>query len=538
MIIERTEKKEKRYMPILVCLLTAVVIVTSASAYMHFIAKAANKSLETKITLLPGETYTLSNTGKKATYKSKNSKIASVSKKGKIKAKTVGKTTITIKSSSVKTKINIAVIGLNKTKTSLVMGDTIQLKVKHAFKSTRWYSTRPNIAKVSGKGLVTGISKGTATIKALTDGKILKCKVRVFEEEKNTELKENDAASGTLEVHFIDVGQADCIFLKEINENTVKNYLIDCGNADDKDTISNYLKEKNVSQLDGLFLTHWHDDHIGSAQAILNAFEVKKAYIRPNNTNVDTAVYKNTMKALQNVPCEYPKAGEYIDLGNIQIDVIGPCSDSIPDGDENKNSLAFILKYGNKKMFFGGDTPQENETEIINSGADLSDISVYKVSHHGSTYSTSYAFVRAMTERKSTNDPFYSIISVGEGNSYYHPHSATLQRLEQAGAKIYQTDLNGTVVFTTDGNSLDIQTEKSNSTDTIPTIAPTTSANDIAYAGKYIGNKNSKVVHIDTCTSLPAEQNRVYFDSYEQAVSEGFRPCGNCLREYSTANKK
>ena len=526
MIIERQEKK-RNYVHIITYLLIAVVII--ASAYLHFTAKAANNmDRKNTITLLPGETYSLLNTGKKATYKSANSKVASVSQKGKIKAKKVGKTTITVKSHNSKTRLTIAVVEMNKSRVSLDAGNTVQLRVKNALKSTKWCSTRPTVVSVSEKGFATALSEGTATIKAVTDGKTVTCRIKVSGTANgNSTEKSKENVSGTLEVHFIDVGQADCILLKETQGASAKNYMIDCGNADDRNTIINYLHEQRVSSLDGLFLTHWHEDHIGSAPDILSTFSVKKAYIRPNVTKVDSNIYKQTERGLKAVPCEYPKAGESIDLGNIQLDVVGPCNDNIKDGDENKNSLAFILRYKDKKMFFGGDSAQENETDIINSGADLSDISVYKVSHHGSTYSTSYAFVRAMTERKSTNDPFLCIISVGKDNSYYHPHEATLKRLEQAGGKIYRTDQSENIVITTDGNTLDIRSGKNSSAEAEKTIVPTST--EKSYSGEFIGNKNSKVVHSSNCHTLPAEQNRIYFGTYEQAVFEGYRPCSNCL---------
>ena len=45
----------------------------------------------------------------------------------------------------------------------------------------------------------------------------------------------------------------------------------------------------------------------------------------------------------------------------------------------------------------------------------------------------------------------------------------------------------------------------------------------------YIGNKNSKKLHVDGCPSLPKEENQVVFDSYEAAIAEGYSPCSSCL---------
>ena len=51
---------------------------------------------------------------------------------------------------------------------------------------------------------------------------------------------------------------------------------------------------------------------------------------------------------------------------------------------------------------------------------------------------------------------------------------------------------------------------------------------DCSYA--YIGNLRSHKLHVPSCGSLPSGKNRVYFDTYEEAVSAGYTPCGNCLR--------
>ena len=45
---------------------------------------------------------------------------------------------------------------------------------------------------------------------------------------------------------------------------------------------------------------------------------------------------------------------------------------------------------------------------------------------------------------------------------------------------------------------------------------------------QYIGNAKSGAFHSVLCPNLPSEKNRVYFDSREEAIAEGFHPCGNC----------
>jgi competence protein ComEC len=72
---------------------------------------------------------------------------------------------------------------------------------------------------------------------------------------------------------------------------------------------------------------------------------------------------------------------------------------------------------------------------------------VLKVAHHGSKYSSSQAFLNAVT-------PTYAVIQVGEDNTYGHPAPETLDRLAVVNAEVYRTDLHGTVVITSDGQML------------------------------------------------------------------------------------
>jgi len=93
-------------------------------------------------------------------------------------------------------------------------------------------------------------------------------------EEKNDEIKEEEkevsqnkdatdentkTVNGELKVHFIDVGQGDCILIKQ----GTKSMLIDAGNSVDDYSIKHYLSKQGISKIDFLIATHPHDDHIG-----------------------------------------------------------------------------------------------------------------------------------------------------------------------------------------------------------------------------------------------------------------------------------
>ena len=50
----------------------------------------------------------------------------------------------------------------------------------------------------------------------------------------------------------------------------------------------------------------------------------------------------------------------------------------------------------------------------------------------------------------------------------------------------------------------------------------------MAESAAYIGNRNSGVFHQPTCHSLPSSRNAVPLESWEEAIQQGYRPCGNC----------
>ena len=89
-------------------------------------------------------------------------------------------------------------------------------------------------------------------------------------------------------------------------------------------------------------------------------------------------------------------------------------------------------------MFPVGDAEKDIEQNLAQQ-YHLTNIDLYKVSHHGSK--------NALTEELSrTLNPEIALISVGAHNSYGHPNSQTLSLLEQSGCTIFRTDIDGEVV--------------------------------------------------------------------------------------------
>lgn len=310
-----------------------------------------------------------------------------------------------------------------------------------------------------------------------------------------------------LTVHFIDVGQADCALLVCEGEAM----LIDGGNVADSSLVVSYLQAQGVEELAYMVCTHAHEDHVGGLSGPLNTCAVD-CVLAPV-TWADSAAFSNFVKytQAQGLEITVPQADSGFSLGGASVTVLGPRREY---EEVNNTSIVLRVDYGETSFLFTGDMESDAEADLLEDGCDL-EATVLKVGHHGSSTSTSYTFLRQVM-------PEYAVISCGEGNSYGHPHQEVTSRLYDAGATVYRTDQQGTIVAFSDGETVTFTTEKAVS----PTYGRGTAAETEVTA--YIGNLNSHVFHLDTCANLPAEENRVYFSDVQQALDAGYTPCGNC----------
>lgn len=248
----------------------------------------------------------------------------------------------------------------------------------------------------------------------------------------------------TLEVSFIDVGQADSILI----ENEGHYMLVDAGNNEDGEKLVTYFKEQNINTFDYVVGTHPHEDHIGGLDDIINNFKINNFYMPDVITT--TLTFEEVLDALENnnVNLTIPKENDSFSLGEANIEVLHVGDES--ESDLNNTSIILKVTYQNVSFLLTGDA----ESKIINE-LDPSDLktTVLKLGHHGSITSTN----ETILEKAS---PQVAIISAGVNNQYGHPHQEVLNLLQQNNIKTYRTDQDGTIIVTTDGVNLDVKTKK------------------------------------------------------------------------------
>ena len=250
----------------------------------------------------------------------------------------------------------------------------------------------------------------------------------------------DNIAACELRVHYIDVGQGDCIFAELPGG---KSMLIDAGTNESVATVCDYISATGEDTLDYVIATHPHSDHIGGMDGVIDEFDIGVFYMPDVQNN--TRTFESMLDSLEASDAKVVKAEDGVvvcEEDNLKIQLIAPTEDYY-DG-FNDYSAVVKLTYGETDFLFMGDAEKYSESKIK---ADVS-ADVLKVGHHGSNSSSGEKFLKKV-------NPGYAVISCGQGNDYGHPHKEVTERLNKRNIKIFRTDMLGTVVIGSDGEKIE-----------------------------------------------------------------------------------
>jgi competence protein ComEC len=277
-------------------------------------------------------------------------------------------------------------------------------------------------------------SNNTSEVKNKTDVKAYN-----NETEINTE-NLSSSESEQAKLHFINTGNSDAILIKKGD----KAALIDGGDNDDEGSVVNYLKNQGVTELEYVFATHPHADHIGGLDAVVKEIPVKNIYV--SNGDANTKTYSDFINAMadKGLNPSVPLLNSEFKLGTSTFKVLSVANSDDP----NNNSIVLEYKNGNDKVLLMGDAESEIESKI-----NVEDVDLLKVGHHGSHSSSTPSFINKA-------NPEYAVITVGEDNKYGHPHIETMDTLKSNNIEVHRSDECGDIIFTSTGNGLKVECKK------------------------------------------------------------------------------
>ena len=257
-------------------------------------------------------------------------------------------------------------------------------------------------------------------------------------------------------VWTLDVGQGDCSVILTEEGNV---FLIDCGstskyNVGEKILIP-FLKYHGVSRVDGIIVTHPDEDHMNGIWELVELgaeenIKVNGIYIYEKGLVNEKEAWEELLLLAneKEIVVMGIGQGDVLQTESLRMECIYPLQEQ--EGlTGNASSLVISVESEDFCGLFTGDLEAEGERQLLNVyksqeallGQKKCDF--LKVAHHGSSTSTSSAFLQWLK-------PEYAGISCGENNRYGHPHREVLSCLKTESVSYLITYEEGAVNWSTD----------------------------------------------------------------------------------------
>lgn len=185
---------------------------------------------------------------------------------------------------------------------------------------------------------------------------------------------------------------ADCILITQGN----KHILIDTGEEIDAQGIVKFLRDKEVSKIDYIVLTHSDKDHIGGFETIAENFEIGSV-IKPYYANSNEAM-ENIDSILQakDIASMSLLHKRSFSVGRMSMVIYPPLEKRYSN--DNNYSIAVMIIHKDVKMLFAGDAVKKRLDELLQINWPK-DIQLLKIPHHGRQAENSAQFIEKINPR-------------------------------------------------------------------------------------------------------------------------------------------
>lgn len=260
------------------------------------------------------------------------------------------------------------------------------------------------------------------------------------------------AGKGLVELHVLDVGQGDAILLRTDRGRWI---LFDAGPAwqsgdAGRSVIDPYIQHRGGT-LESFVLSHPHTDHVGGAASVFRAMHPHDYWDAAFAGGSEAYISSLKTAEAEGIAWHRVHPGNDLTFDGVRIQFLAPDSAwTVSLHDPNLASTIALISYGSVRFLLVGDAEKPEEDWLLSHARDDLHADILKVGHHGSSTSTSDAFLAAVHPRAA-------LISVGAHNMYHHPSPDVVRALVLSGAEVLRTDESGTIVATTDGRSIELE---------------------------------------------------------------------------------
>jgi competence protein ComEC len=243
---------------------------------------------------------------------------------------------------------------------------------------------------------------------------------------------------GHVQLQFLDVGQGLAVVVHTHSHDL----LFDTGPADGERfdagnaVIIPYLRQRSVSRLAKVVVSHWHQDHSGGLLSVLQGVSVGNILSGSGQSPISGSV--------EATDC---RAGQQWQWDDVQFSMLGPANR--PYRNINDGSCVLLIEAGSHRALLTGDIEREAENHLLLQMSAGLRADVLQAPHHGSNSSSSEAFLQAV-------QPSLVVISAGYRNRFSHPSTEVLRRYAEHDIEVYQNVRDGAVQVELGGDEVRI----------------------------------------------------------------------------------
>lgn len=265
------------------------------------------------------------------------------------------------------------------------------------------------------------------------------------------------AEAGRLQVHVLDVGLGQSVL---VISPTGKAALIDGGGPEMGARVVAELRRRGLQKLELVVATQAGANYIGGLRRVIGSSDIVINNLIESGQPWKTDSQQQLLAAAESahIPLTLARRGQFFQMGGgARLDILNPPGDGTwlnPSGAEslsreNANAVVVRLIFREFAMLIMGGAGASTAEQLLGAGQNIW-APVLLVGNGGAQNSASEKML-------SIVQPRFAIISTAVGAP---PAQETLERLRQAKAEIYRTDLQGQITITSDGKKHEVTSER------------------------------------------------------------------------------